>query len=138
VTFTGMLTGETKWGAFRCADVFALPSHQENFGIAIAESLACGVPVLISDKVNIWREILEAEAGYVESDTVSGTTTMLARFLALADESQARMRRNALALFRGRYEISAAVRNIMALIDDQIGQAGARETCADHPQGAPR
>ena len=52
-----MLTGDLKWGALHAAEAFILPSHQENFGIAVVEALACGKPVLISDKVNIWREI---------------------------------------------------------------------------------
>ncbi len=59
VTFTGMLTGNPKWGAFAASEAFVLPSHQENFGIAVVEALACGRPVLISNKVNIWREIVE-------------------------------------------------------------------------------
>jgi glycosyltransferase involved in cell wall biosynthesis len=49
VHWVGMLTGDAKWGAFQCAEVFILPSHQENFGIAVVEALACGKPVLISD-----------------------------------------------------------------------------------------
>jgi glycosyltransferase involved in cell wall biosynthesis len=50
VTWTGMLSGDLKWGAFHAAEAFILPSHQENFGIAVAEALACGVPVLISEQ----------------------------------------------------------------------------------------
>ena len=57
ITWAGMLSGDLKWGAFYASDVFILPSHQENFGVAIAEALACSIPVLITDKVNIWREI---------------------------------------------------------------------------------
>jgi glycosyltransferase involved in cell wall biosynthesis len=56
VTWTGMVTGDLKWGAFHSAEAFILPSHQENFGVAVAESLACGTPVLISKRVNIWRK----------------------------------------------------------------------------------
>ena len=52
-----------KWGALSAADAFILPSHQENFGIAVVEALACGTPVLISNKVNIWREIVADECG---------------------------------------------------------------------------
>ena len=59
VHWTGMLQGDLKWGAFHAADAFVLPSHQENFGVAVVEALACGVPVLISDKVNIWPDILQ-------------------------------------------------------------------------------
>ena len=82
ITWTGMLAGEAKWSAIQAADVFALPSHQENFGIAVVEALALGVPVLISDKVNIWREIVNDGAGFAESDTLAGTVQSLSRWLA--------------------------------------------------------
>lgn len=65
-TFTGMLMGEDKLAAFRDADLFVLPSFSENFGIAVIEAQACGLPVLISDRVNIWREIKDGGGGEVE------------------------------------------------------------------------
>lgn len=55
ITWTGMLSGDLKWGAFHATEAFLLPSHQENFGFVVAEALACEVPVLISNKVNIWQ-----------------------------------------------------------------------------------
>lgn len=64
-TFTGMLTGEDKLSVLQDADVFALPSYSENFGISVVEAMACGVPVIISDKVNIWREVVAGGAGRV-------------------------------------------------------------------------
>jgi glycosyltransferase involved in cell wall biosynthesis len=77
-----MLEGDAKWGALHGCEAFVLPSHQENFGIAVVEALGCGRPVLISDKVNIWREISENGAGLVEEDSVEGTARLLARFAA--------------------------------------------------------
>jgi len=70
VTFLGMLDHVQKLAAFRDATLFALPSYSENFGIAVVEAMACGVPVAISDKVNIWREVQDAGAGLVASTTV--------------------------------------------------------------------
>jgi glycosyltransferase involved in cell wall biosynthesis len=63
VHFLGLLRGEEKWAALASSSVFALPSLQENFAIAVAEALQLGVPVLITDKINIWHEIVGAEAG---------------------------------------------------------------------------
>ncbi|MFC2043237.1 glycosyltransferase [Chloroflexota bacterium] len=65
VTFTGMLSGKDKLAAFNDADVFVLSSYTENFGVALVEAMTCGMPVVISDRVNIWREIADAEAGLV-------------------------------------------------------------------------
>src|SRR5690606_25014299 len=72
ITWTGMLNSDEKWGAIAVADAFCLPSHHENFGIVVAEALACGKPVLISNKINIWREIESDNAGFVAEDTVDG------------------------------------------------------------------
>jgi glycosyltransferase involved in cell wall biosynthesis len=65
VVFTGMLRGEDKLAALASADVWALPSHTENFGIVVAEALAAGLPVVISPAVNIAPDIAEAGAGVV-------------------------------------------------------------------------
>ncbi|MBL8837870.1 MAG: glycosyltransferase, partial [Alphaproteobacteria bacterium] len=70
VTFTGMLTGTDKLAALADAYCFALPSYSENFGIAIVEAMACGVPVALSDKVNIWSDVAAAGAGLVGPPTV--------------------------------------------------------------------
>ncbi|MBT4770595.1 MAG: glycosyltransferase [Rhodospirillaceae bacterium] len=65
VTFTGMLMGDDKLAALNDADLFVLPSFSENFGVSVIEALVCGLPVLISDRVNIWREVDSAGAGKV-------------------------------------------------------------------------
>ncbi len=77
VFFPGMLSGPSKWGAFYGCEAFILPSHQENFGIAIVEALACGKPVLISNQVNIWKEIETTGAGIVADDSLNGTIKVL-------------------------------------------------------------
>ncbi len=116
ITWTGMLSGEMKWGAFRAAEAFALPSHQENFGIAVAEALACGVPVLISDKVNIWREIEQSGAGLVAPDTKAGTSDLLQRWLCLSEQERQVMGCHAAECFAEHFEIHQAAQSLLDVL----------------------
>lgn len=68
-TFTGFLANEEKWCAMAAADIFVLPSRQENFAIAVAEAMWAGLPVVVSRAVNISSAIAEAGAGIVLDDT---------------------------------------------------------------------
>jgi glycosyltransferase involved in cell wall biosynthesis len=113
VFWPGMLEGDAKWGAFRAADAFVLPSHQENFGIAVAEALACGTPALISNQVNIWRELVAAHSALVEPDTAEGTRNLLARWAALPPAEKVAMRAAATAVFAARFEISRAADSLL-------------------------
>lgn len=106
VVWTGPLYAEAKWAAMKAADAFALPSHQENFGVSVAEALACGTPVLISNKVNIWREIEHDGAGLVETDDLEGTTRLLRRWCHLGPEEKELMSRNAAHCFSARFDIT--------------------------------
>ncbi len=70
VTFTGMLVGREKLGAYAASDIFALPSYSENFVMSVIEAMACGIPVIISNKVGIYREIEKNSAGIVVDTSV--------------------------------------------------------------------
>ena len=65
VLMTGRLDGALKWGAYAAAELFLLPSRQENFAITVAEAMHMGIPVIISDKVNTWPYVKEAGAGVI-------------------------------------------------------------------------
>jgi glycosyltransferase involved in cell wall biosynthesis len=114
--WTGMLQGDQKWGAFQSADAFVLPSHQENFGIAVVEALSCSTPVLLTHPVNIAADIAAAGAGLVEHDTVAGITTLLRRWLALDLAARATMATEARRCFLERYEITNASLSITRTI----------------------
>ena len=81
VIFTGMLRGRDRVEAMAAATIFALPSYQENFGIVVAESLAAGVPVIISDQVNIHAEITAAGVGGVVPAQIEPLARELRRWL---------------------------------------------------------
>ena len=90
-----MLSGDVKWGALHAAEVFALPSHAEGFPIAAIEAMACGVPVLISNKVNIWTEIQATGGAFVARDDLSGVTELLGGWLRLSSDERKSLRRKA-------------------------------------------
>jgi glycosyltransferase involved in cell wall biosynthesis len=116
VTWTGMLAGDAKWSAIQAAEVFVLPSHQENFGIAVVEALALGVPVLISEKVNIWREIEADGAGLVEPDTPDGTAKLLRRWLAIDDAHRAGMKPKATACYQAHFHMATAAQRLLDVV----------------------
>lgn len=111
VFFTGMLTGDAKWGAYYNCQAFMLPSHQENFGIVVAEALACGKPVLISNQVNIWREIEKEGAGIVDNDDKPGVEKMLKKWLEFTPEQQAEMSGKAKLTYEKYFEINTIAQN---------------------------
>lgn len=116
IHWPGMLSGDVKWGAFRAAEAFVLPSHQENFGIAVAEALACATPVLISNKVNIWREVEAAGAGLVSEDDAAGTALLLRRFLSLHADQKAAMGTAARRCFEERFDVRAAAASLLDVL----------------------
>lgn len=121
VHWTGMITGAVKWGALQSAEVFFLPSHQENFGIVVAEALACGVPALISNKVNIWREVEAGGAGIVGRDDVEGASSMLRAWAAMDGASRDHMKRRARDCFLENFAIERAAASLIKTLEDVVG-----------------
>jgi glycosyltransferase involved in cell wall biosynthesis len=116
ITWAGMIRGDVKWGGFRASEVFVLPSHQENFGFVVAEALACGVPALISNKVNIWREIERDGAGLVSPDDLPGTMNLLLRWSQMPEAKKNAMRERARECFLNRFEIRRAASGLIDAI----------------------
>src|SRR5437868_1151350 len=117
IHWPGMLRGDAKWGAFYASEAFILPSHQENFGIAVAEALACGTPVLLSDKVNTAPEISSDGAGLMEPDTPEGTLRLMQRWLALSPDDRAAMAARALDCFQRRYNMRENAKAVVRLFE---------------------
>ncbi len=116
IIWTGMLQDDLKWGACHASDAFILPSHQENFGLAVAEALATGTPVLISNKVNIWREIEEESAGYVENDNLEGCENLIRCWLNTKPDLWISYKKNAQHCFQKYFDVDLAAQSLINVI----------------------
>jgi glycosyltransferase involved in cell wall biosynthesis len=106
IHWTGMLRGNPKWGAFRLADYFVLPSHQENFGISIVEAMSASVPVLVTRKVNIWREVEMCGGGLATADTPDGVAHGLHLLLNLTPAERRVMAEKARAGYMAHFNLT--------------------------------
>ncbi len=90
VHFVGLVTGELKVSLYQAADLFVLPTSQENFGFVLPEALACGTPVVTTRGVDIWPE-LESSGGAVIADHGADAIADSAYHLAASPEKRAAM-----------------------------------------------
>jgi glycosyltransferase involved in cell wall biosynthesis len=118
VHWAGMIRDDVKWGAYRGAEAFALTSHTENFGVVVAEALACALPVLITDKVNLWREVDADRAGLVEPDTVDGAVRLLRGFLTLDPSERAAMQDRARLCYERHFRMDGTADAIVTLMTE--------------------
>ena len=118
VHWPGMLQGDVKWGSFFAGEVFILPSHQENFGIAVAEALGCRRAVLLSNKVNIAPAIAADGAGLMELDTQQGTENLVRRWIELSPAARDKMNEQALVTFNERYDMRKNAVTIIRLFEN--------------------
>ena len=142
ITWTGMLKGPLKWGAFAAAEIFVLPSHQENFGIVVAEALSCSLPVILSNRVNIWREIVAYGAGFAGPDTIEGTKASLNRWSSLTGEEIESMRHRSRQCFDETFNFRVTSRKLLDTFE-RVAQSNPKfrssvQNASSHSeQGAP-
>jgi glycosyltransferase involved in cell wall biosynthesis len=117
VHWPGMLNGDVKWGSFFASEVFILPSHQENFGIAVAEALGCRRAVLLSNKVNIAPEIAEDGAALMQSDTQEGTENLIRGWMEMSPAQRDIMDAHAKKTFDERYDMRKNAVTIIQLFE---------------------
>lgn len=126
IILPGMLTGDAKWGAFYGCEAFILPSHQENFGIAVVEALACAKPVLITNQVNIWSEINRAEAGIIADDDLEGVEKLLKTWLTLSENKKNQMGVEALGAYQKYFTLSENAREMINVISRDVNNDAAQ------------
>ena len=119
VYWAGFLSGREKLAALADADVFILPSYSENFGVAAIEAMASGLPVIISDRVGIQREVAAAGAGVVVACEPESVAKAILRLVdpALRAELGARGRR----LVRDRFSVQVTTEELVRLYGRALG-----------------
>jgi glycosyltransferase involved in cell wall biosynthesis len=120
VDFPGMVVGREKARLLEEIDVFALPSADESFGIAVAEAMAAAVPVVITEHVAIAGDIEAAGAGLVAPRSAEGFAAALRRLLGNPAEGRelgTAGRRFALR----NYSRSASMAALEKIYEDAIG-----------------
>lgn len=126
VLFAGHLDGEMKWASFAAAELFLLPSRQENFAITVAEAMQMGIPVIITDKVNTWPYVEEAGAGFVlaERDIDRLLPGAIAQVL-MDDAARSRMSAQGSRFARDRLTWEASARSLLACYSQVLSGANA-------------
>jgi len=115
VVWTGMLQGNEKWGALRTADAMILPSHQENYGMVVAEACSVGLPIYLTNQVNLWREVVDAGAGVVENDDPAGIQSLVDQWMGAED--RAGRSHAAKNCFEQRLHIDRTVENLRKIFE---------------------
>ena len=133
IHFPGMLKAAAKWGAFYNCETFILPSHQENFGIAVVEALACGKPVLISNQVNIFKEIVDAGAGISDDDSQAGTLRLLRQWYNLSPQQKEVLQDNAIRVFKREFTMESAGKRLVEVLQQHREPQGLKKEMSYGP-----
>jgi glycosyltransferase involved in cell wall biosynthesis len=89
VEFVGFVEGDRKIALLRTADLFVLPTNQENFGLVFPEAMACGVPVITTRGVDIWQELNESGGSTIINEDPSSIANAISHLLANDSERNA-------------------------------------------------
>jgi len=123
VRFLGHVSGNAKAALLAASDLFLLPSHQENFAIAVAEALHAGTPVILTQKVNIWQEIEQAHAGIaVGEDSLEKELTNAVHSLLSDPQRQRKMSVNAMNLAQKMFTWEEACAQTLGIYEAVLGE----------------
>lgn len=119
--WAGFLAGDAKMEAFRAAALFALPSYSENFGLALVEAMASGLPCVVSDQVGVAPDVEEFQAGSVVACEAQPLASALNQLLADTDLRR-RCGENALRLANARFSMEAMTGSLVTLYTNIVGE----------------
>ena len=116
ITFTEALFDKIKWDAYHSSKFYCLPSHQENFGITIAEALSCKIPVITTFNVNIWKEIKMYKAGFISQNNAEDLEKKLKKAVKLNTKEYNKLKKNSYNCFKKFFYSKNSTKNLLKLI----------------------
>ncbi|MEZ5162214.1 MAG: glycosyltransferase [Fimbriimonadaceae bacterium] len=122
VHMTGLITGPAKAGGLASCWTFACPSYLESFGMAVAEGLSYGKPVLISDKVKIRLEVQDGDAGVISSTGPTSIAEKLREMDAWSDEEYQAKCANAKNCYESNFTAEGSAEDVTNFILDALGK----------------
>lgn len=121
VIWCSPVSAEEIWDYYLSATLFVLPSQDENFGMVVVEAMSCGLPVLISRNVGIWRDIEKDDAGFIVNRNVAEIAASLKK-VSQDTALLKQMSENAMKSAKSRYHIdNVAVLMLQAYKDILLG-----------------
>ncbi|RPG55684.1 MAG: glycosyltransferase [Flavobacteriales bacterium TMED235] len=105
IYWSDAIYGDIKFGAILASDAMVLPSHGENFGVALVESLSMSRPVITTNKVNIYKDLLKYNAGIVSKDNLKSFTKSLIYFNSLTKTQRKKLSQNSLKCFNMNFNL---------------------------------
>ena len=116
VTWTGPLYDRLKWDTYKAARLFCLSSHQENFGISITEALSSGTPVLITNKINIYKIVQKYGCGFVNNDDLDGTIKSLNEW---KKNKKKNLYKESINCFKENFQIENVVNKMIKILNEK-------------------
>ena len=111
--------GNLKYGAILASRGMVLFSRGENFGVSIVESLSLEKPVLITNKVNIYKEILKYDAGFVCRDKVLDVVNVLKKFINLDKSRLKKISKQSYKCFNDNFNLNSNNNRLAQLLKNQ-------------------
>lgn len=127
IHFIGGVYGDKKWELFKKADLFVLPTHSENFGIVVAEALACGTPV-ITTQGTPWQELESYHCGWWTEIGTEATTKALKEFLQCTETQLEQMGKNGRKLIEEKYSSQKVAQDMVELYKKFVYKHGTQHS----------
>ncbi len=122
IEFLGPVYGAQKEALLQNCNALCLPSHQENFGLVVAEALARSRPVLLCKGVNIWQTVIKAGAGSVRENTAAGVEGMLQEWTTWTPELWEILCRCARKCFEQNFSATTVAEHLLQYLENSLNK----------------